>query len=718
MSVMSTRERFRVFANLAALTLAAWFFSYALSTPVSSEPRTQLAQVYATPSSSYDISSLSSGATGNKIDDHVLTAKCEPGYEYEIALVRDFSQGASSMYYALKVTHTPPPATPKEKLFPGIVRYKDLDDSTLSQTRKEGEGKNTIGDALGDKIHTPALIGESARDSIDRLLNELGKEDGLDTALYQGDPLRFPDAFEEYHPPELERKSSYSFDEIRALAYDVRASAKTNLLSDPSFSALVAEQLACERAGGCAGLYVPELGVSQQQALDAQLEQQISAQTLQELQSRYALADSSVAQLPGEASKNIARISTLEGTMYYDTLTGRPFLQAGYEKSTGASFGVAKSLALISSDGSLKPVDPNGGAWLGEFPSAVDSRGKYDVFSEELFGTGVGEVEYRYVKIGLSAYPGIFWGEKREDRESVAVTVRSFPSEVTNISTDTYKVLREQADRVYGIDNIEADVTRWTGGKVSFDRPWEFPQNVLLNAPHIPKDLLTPLAPLTRAATLDAFGDELLKYPPSFWKAGGPVTIYTFSPMSEKEEKFKVGGYSINWGDAPHIWVKTESMGSYVPPYTLETLHHELAHYYDNFFPSDDMWGKTVYGDQYGYAYGGTSGAEAISLGKIPTLRPFGFAGPYGYAGGVLEDKATVAGALFMNPAVVFEATKTDTILALKVQMIQGGYLQASSGEMDQTYWQKLVPIDPSYNLLPREDFGTTFVRSLLNRGK
>ncbi|MDP2649145.1 MAG: hypothetical protein Q8P19_04615, partial [bacterium] len=154
-------------------------------------------------------------------------------------------------------------------------------------------------------------------------------------------------------------------------------------------------------------------------------------------------------------------------------------------------------------------------------------------------------------------------------------------------------------------------------------------------------------------------------------------------------------GYSSN--PRNQIWLDGDYTRYGMTETFAKTLNHELAHYNDDkLFPSDSQFGTSVYGSSYGAAYAGSSGAEAIASGKLGSVElPQGFVDDYGYMGGIKEDKATIVEAMFTNYPALRQAVRTDPILATKVRILQDGFAQATGGDMDQSYWQRLTPIDP-----------------------
>lgn len=207
-----------------------------------------------------------------------------------------------------------------------------------------------------------------------------------------------------------------------------------------------------------------------------------------------------------------------------------------------------------------------------------------------------------------------------------------------------------------------------------------------------------------RAKTLAAIEDEVNKYPDSYWNTiKKPVTIYTYKASSDK---VRSGGYSDN--EKGQIWIRGRDSADLLG-LVRKTVHHEITHYNDEkIFGSGEQYGLRVYGGSYGKQYGGKSGADAISSGKLGNddTRPLGFVRDYGYSGGIFEDQATVAECMFTNHDSCIQSAEKDSILARKIAIAKAGYCQitprADGGcDMDEAYWKNLQPTDPNYKLLP-----------------
>ena len=74
---------------------------------------------------------------------------------------------------------------------------------------------------------------------------------------------------------------------------------------------------------------------------------------------------------------------------------------------------------------------------------------------------------------------------------------------------------------------------------------------------------------------------------------------------------------------------------------------------------------------------------------RIPFAQPEGYADSYGLING-REDRATVIGLMFGNPAKLSELCKEDEVLAKKVAVMKKYYLKWSNGRMDEQYWKDL----------------------------
>ena len=145
----------------------------------------------------------------------------------------------------------------------------------------------------------------------------------------------------------------------------------------------------------------------------------------------------------------------------------------------------------------------------------------------------------------------------------------------------------------------------------------------------------------------------------------------------------------------------------------MRMSYHELGHGFDQVFPPDTEWAKSMYGDNYGRAYAGAHGVQVFSNASE---FPIGFARPYGYTGGISEDKATVFESMFTNYRAMQEAAKSDLTLATKMQMVQDSFLSASNGAMDQAWWDRQTPLNPNYTV-PRGNLVTKLLQGLQSRG-
>jgi len=384
-----------------------------------------------------------------------------------------------------------------------------------------------------------------------------------------------------------------------------------------------------------------------------------------------------------------ARDAFGQTTHAFDADSGRIFLS-----KTGKDFPT-----LYNANGEAAVTSKDSESWTKSLP-ALDTPEKFSAFEGLYFDKG--SVPDRYTPINLSGLPtydedGNETGKSPDER--LVGAIQGKQEQV--VSRDAYDAVRAQGDVANGTDRLIERVRVATEGKVQFDSPSSFAKEEGINDRHTPTDLLSPLSSEKRAQVLAAIEREVEKYPQSYWENAKPLMIYTYGGQLDQ-----VGG---GYASKDRIWINGRADQDFIP----RAFQHELAHYNDTrTFVSNEQFATKVYGDSYGKAYGGASGAEAIARGKFDWGAPEGFARTYGYEGGISEDKATIVETMFMNYPYVEEVAKTDTVFAQKVQIIKDGFYQTTGGAMNDAYWQNLKPIDPSYRVA-RKPFIVTWIQNM-----
>lgn len=407
--------------------------------------------------------------------------------------------------------------------------------------------------------------------------------------------------------------------------------------------------------------------LSTEQQLRAQAQQAVRKDYLEAIRNAYG-PDYAIKPL-GDAS--VANVYNPDwGARYYDAETGAAFLKSG--------IGDEMPTILTSSGQAFSTEEPLSG-WQRAMENTIDSPSKFNVFESEYFDSGNTPKAYELVTEGA---------------EVVARGECDACSKI--VPTDAYAAIRQQGDYVHGVDDIRARISESTYGRVHFDNPDSWPQRLFYETP-IPPNALTQVSSADRASAITVIANEIDKYPSEFWENAKAVTIYTYGDSYGSVAK--TAGWSA--GAEGYIFVNA-SLNTLDPSFFSTIIDHELAHYNEaSLFPSEKIWGTSVYGPQYGYVYAGESGAQSISLSKLGIIheRPEGFADTYGYRGGIHEDQATVVHSMFRNYSAVQTAAQTDPALAVKVDLVKQGYASMSDGVMNDEWWQNLKPTDMRFSL-------------------
>ena len=175
------------------------------------------------------------------------------------------------------------------------------------------------------------------------------------------------------------------------------------------------------------------------------------------------------------------------------------------------------------------------------------------------------------------------------------------------------------------------------------------------------------------------------KINPIFLKNSGLRNIYIFDnwegPGTETRSRINVGGYSFGYG-----------VIGFAGPITEGVFIHELLHCADftNDIYDNEVWGLKAHGPTYKFLYG-KSGAHAIETGKADGPRPSGFVSAYAKYGGVNEDQAETAEALFHNYKELMQWAAKEPPLARKVAMTIKFFEEKSGGYMNKRYFGDLA---------------------------
>src|SRR3989338_758091 len=382
---------------------------------------------------------------------------------------------------------------------------------------------------------------------------------------------------------------------------------------------------------------------------------------------------------------------------------------------------------LYTADGQAVPTSNQSGEWLGVMKERIQTPAELREFERAYTGTYSAVFTPADIKVpGLKL--DMLPDDVRNTFDSLArwdgngpesmgasngVIIRSLDGEEKlRISDDVYRAMQAHENEVYGIDAAAHGIERDTQGRMSLDIS-SLPHETNVGGLLAPEYALVPLPGELRAWTAGAIETELGKYPPEYWENANKGAIYDYMPRPDMQGVVREGGHATLPGDPKaHIYLNGLNTGAGV----AVILNHELAHYNnDKTFVSDEIFGTRVYGPAYGMSYAGSSGYEAITSGKFDIGRPDGFTASYGYRGGVQEDKASIAEAMFTNYSVVQQAMQTDPILAHKVQLLQSGFEKSTNGVMNEAYWQNLRPIDPWYQLPPAVS-RPSFLRTLISK--
>gem|GEM_PF-4160682 len=241
-----------------------------------------------------------------------------------------------------------------------------------------------------------------------------------------------------------------------------------------------------------------------------------------------------------------------------------------------------------------------------------------------------------------------------------------------------------------------------TSGKVGFFSPTSDPDDVL-NEKGISSELTAPtLAQYQRLLTEVA--EETAKYPTSFWQNAVPVRIASFVTVPDSAITNSGGVVFDATTNTPRLvdgaatmWINPANSSITI----AKTFQHEFEHAEDSLFPSNEIWGQTVYGRNYTNSYGIPPSNTLQNPTYNRSERPSGFVSDYGYVYGPEEDKATTVEMMFTNYPAIEQAAAQEPALAAKVQMIKNAFNAASNGVMDDSYWNDLIPIDSNAELVP-----------------
>lgn len=600
--------------------------------------------------------------------------QCLPGYEYAIGL----NEGLPFVV----TVKTPPPSANPTTLPPGVVHWSDGRGGYVSLPCKEGKPVLAALPA-GTVIAAGAISPYSQPLQISTgngTFENPAAIPGLQNAPTVGPTTVVSESSSYANNPELTAPQK----SVAEIDQQIQDQAQQNIQQDPAVKNNAFQYRLCQQSGACdVGTLESGNPLSQEQQLREEAQRAVRQDTFKAIGDVYG-SNAVVATTPDYATSRVAEASG--ALRFYDNESSQAFLQ----QASGDSFP-----EIITGDGKAYPTSEPVSDWVGAMQSAIDSPQKFQTFESQFFDNGSTPVSYQLSEPVLTSA-----GETSQ----VTVDAKAPDGSVKLIPRDAYEAVRMQGDVESGALQAVKRIYETTGGKLAVDAPYLFPSETILPSQEVPISSLTPLSSVDRAVALDALSQELSKYPPKYWENSDAAFVYTFG---QNPSAPPIGPNGATVHDFNYIWLKgTNAIQN--PSEFSTAINHELAHFNEvQLFGSDAKWGEAIYGPQYGNAYLGQSGSEAIQAKMSSPERPEGFARDYGYFGGVKEDEAAVVEKMFENYPAVEDAAKTDPVLASKVTLAKQGFYNMSNGTMNDTYWTNLQPIDPLYKLPPPTPIST-----------
>ncbi len=631
--------------------------------------------------------------------------ECKRGAEYEIIAPKK----KGDFVYDIKTKKCPPspPPTPRgvnpevwkkqweAKQPEGVVSLKTPTNGTLIVTCDK---------KLGSSGSFMKEVGDISRASLGEARTTSPESPRTPSAPARESSYAFQDSFDE-QPPSSSNSDGTEKPKtsLEDLAKEIAQKRNDLNNSDPAIQRAAQDYLALQSRLG-EGRYIGVESSERDGTLGGAIQKDVreasARNTALAISDTFANADGvyvTNVEQKGLATRVLDRATGSE--TFYSNVTGRPFLEVD-----------GNALSLISADGSVYPVAPDG-EWQNKLGTL--DKTEYDVFADNYLSPREMPVQSFKYDPPVAAWTDDTGAEippATSEYPNGRVTITDSDGNKKVIPADEYWAVIEAGKRVYDTDQLAREINQWTHGKILLSPPEAFPSSkggFFAEGGNVPASSLTPQSIGQYASAMEKMYDVYKQMPPELWANEGiqPTDVYTFA-QDPAAPKVRAAGIAYLGGGSQ--WSNPDAHDVYM------TTGHELGHTLGNVFPSDQQWGSSVYGESWQRAYGGKDSVEAYAAGKLGYDRAPGYATTYGFAGGVREDQAEIFGAMLTNYPAVQHAAASDPALNQKMQMVQDSFSAATGGVMNQNYWNNMKVLDSDFFLAQSNpNFLTTLYRVL-----
>ncbi len=292
-------------------------------------------------------------------------------------------------------------------------------------------------------------------------------------------------------------------------------------------------------------------------------------------------------------------------------------------------------------------------------------------FAEKKKNSNLSEEEYlNFLKNAVSTKDQ--WHEFEEKNGALLQDASKFPKSLT-------QKIRDVGREIFGIKQLIKSIES------------QYSIRILTDAHELPAHIRAKYYPVI---SLEKFLQNLRgwlgSYPKSFLQNSGLQTVHMATDWeSDDSDIDDLGGFYFGEGK---IAITGDSP---------RTFHHELLHCADasdGGLENDNIeWGVQKHGSGFAKLYP----TESEELKKLYWPRPEGFVRAYGKYGGIDEDQATVADAMWTNYHQVMLWAEREPALSVAVNEIKAFYYALSGGKMDEIFWKEhadgAIKIDRNY---------------------